>query len=427
MNKSNKNKTSNAQSSTQQLKQALSQVTSSLAKTNRALSRNNNNSNNNNNRRKKNRNKNRNQNQPQLDYNNFLTQNSGLPKGNFNPMQNNTIPFKPQVSARKDLNNTFALTEWERLEIARYAQAMADPFSIKQTDLPHMPLLSHQSIRNYASGTFYTNDTGFGSITVHPDYCVSNDQTFAVTASSATSPSSVVSAGTSPALQFQMNGPYDQATYQLGTEYGLQYRIVSLGIRIRYQGPVVEAAGTCYTIEMEPKASTDANPFAGFLISDIKAAPTWKEYSVMNGSWHAVTRHILSNKDFDYKGWNSVNGNMQYAELFSTTTDSLDQCSNIAIAIQGFGSQPFEFEVVCHFEVVGDGLPTRTVTSDQSKYVQKLSSNMRKVQAADNTTPSHSVDGVEEVKVANSTDWLDTSKITPLLETGVDLLSLVFG
>jgi hypothetical protein len=221
MNKSNKNKTSNAQSSTQQLKQALSQVTSSLAKTNRALSRNNNNSNNNNNRRKKNRNKNRNQNQPQLDYNNFLTQNSGLPKGNFNPMQNNTIPFKPQVSARKDLNNTFSLTEWERLEIARYTQAMADPFSIKQTDLPHMPLLSHQSIRNYASGTFYTNDTGFGSITVHPDYCVSNDQTFAVTASSATSPSSVVSAGTSPALQFQMNGPYNQATYQLGTEYGL--------------------------------------------------------------------------------------------------------------------------------------------------------------------------------------------------------------
>lgn len=414
MNNSNKNKNSNKQSSTQQLKQALSQVTSSLAKTNKALSR----SNNSNIPKKKNRKNVRKQ--PNLDYDNFLQ--SGLPSGAFRPMENNTIFSKPQYSARKDFGNAFSLTEWERMEIARYTHAMADPFSIKQTDLPHMPLLAHQSIRNYASGTFYTNAAGFGSITVHPDYCVSNDQTFAVTASSATSPNTVVSSGIAPALQFTMNGPYPQSAYQLGTEYGLQFRIVSLGIRIRYMGSVVNAAGTCYTIEMEPKASTDSDPFAGFEVKDIKAAPTWKEYSIMNGTWHAVTRHILSTKDFDYKGLNTGTGQIQYAELFATSTTSLDQCSNIAIAIQCTDSQPFEFEVVCHFEVVGDGLPTRTVVSDQSKHVAKINSNLRKVQAADNTTPAHSVDGVDDVVVTNPQSWLSSKTITPLVQAGLELL-----
>lgn len=401
------------QNKKQSLKQAVNQLSTSLAKTAKSLISNTN---------KKKQLVVKRKNGQTVNYDNFLQQKKT--GGNDKPMVNNSqvFPIKQQPKRRPYSLKIEELADWEKEEIARYAVAMSDPFSIKQTDLPHMPLLAHQSIRNYASGTFYTNAAGFGSITVHPDYCVSNDQTFAVTASSATSPNTVVSSGIAPALQFTMNGPYPQSAYQLGTEYGLQFRIVSLGIRIRYMGSVVNAAGTCYTIEMEPKASTDSDPFAGFEVKDIKAAPTWKEYSIMNGTWHAVTRHILSTKDFDYKGLNTGTGQIQYAELFATSTTSLDQCSNIAIAIQCTDSQPFEFEVVCHFEVVGDGLPTRTVVSDQSKHVAKINSNLRKVQAADNTTPAHSVDGVDDVVVTNPQSWLSSKTITPLVQAGLELL-----
>lgn len=401
------------QNKKQSLKQAVNQLSTSLAKTAKSLISNTN---------KKKQLVVKRKNGQTVNYDNFLQQKKM--GGNDKPMVNNSqvFPIKQQPKRRPYSLKIEELADWEKEEIARYAVAMSDPFSIKQTDLPHMPLLAHQSIRNYASGTFYTNAAGFGSITVHPDYCVSNDQTFAVTASSATSPNTVVSSGIAPALQFTMNGPYPQSAYQLGTEYGLQFRIVSLGIRIRYMGSVVNAAGTCYTIEMEPKASTDSDPFAGFEVKDIKAAPTWKEYSIMNGTWHAVTRHILSTKDFDYKGLNTGTGQIQYAELFATSTTSLDQCSNIAIAIQCTDSQPFEFEVVCHFEVVGDGLPTRTVVSDQSKHVAKINSNLRKVQAADNTTPAHSVDGVDDVVVTNPQSWLSSKTITPLVQAGLELL-----
>jgi hypothetical protein len=293
-------------------------------------------------------------------------------------------------------------------EVAAFALAMSDPFSIKETSLPAMPLLSHQSCRNYSSGTFVCNGTGFGSVSVIPCYTVTNDLSDAVITSTAGSPNAFETAGAGTSASFAMNGPYNSGAYDLGANYGLQFRFVALGIRIRFQGTAVNAAGQCYTLELEPKSATRLNQIGGYTIPEIKANPNWKEYSVMNGGWHGVVRHILSRKDLDFQGINftpqmppASSTIFQYAELWSPISNqsSLDMTQNIGIAVQSSAAATFEWEVVTHYEVVGTNLPTRILSGNKELQVMNYNHKLRLIDTKDNDSPAHSIVGSPDVKI----------------------------
>jgi hypothetical protein len=318
------------------------------------------------------------------------------------------------------------IKEGYSVQFANWAKAYSDPWSVKSVSMPAMPLLLHQQVRTKQSGLFFTNANGNGTIMVVPAQCATNNSGNAVVASSMLSGDVFPTFGLGTNLAFSMQGPYDEAAYALGTETGLQFRIAALGLRIRYLGTVLNAAGTGYSIEVEPKNNTPTGGIVGYGITDIKNNPTWKEFSVMNGEWHGITRQFLSMKDLDYQGFDSAEGVFSYAELNNATASisSLDNTANLGIYIAATPNQKFEFEVACHLEVVGQNLPQRTKAHYEQEKVLKLNDAYRNVRVQDNITPDNSMGKRPD----ESGGWLDilgqaAIKLAPL---AIEAISTLF-
>jgi hypothetical protein len=285
------------------------------------------------------------------------------------------------------------------VDALHWSKAYGDPFQAKEVSMPVGPILYHQNLKNHISGTGACNANGKGWITVIPTLCVTKDQTYAVTVSNISSSDLIEPPGvTGTTTQYAMNGPYTSADYNNQNISGKQFRIAALGIRVRYFGIALEAAGACYTIQLEPK-KVSPEGLIGYGINDIKNSPSWKEYNFMNGEWHSITRHITSMKDFDYQCYDQATTTFSYAELAGGTAGgapviipSMDNTTDMAIYMSSSANATFEFEVVCHYEAVGQDLPSQTIVPENEAKVKEVVSAFKQARSLDNLSPDHSVD-----------------------------------
>jgi len=287
----------------------------------------------------------------------------------------------------------------------RFAKVYADPFIQESARIPAFPMNSSQLCRSYASGKGVLNANGNGYITCNIGNGIFSDQPVACYTSGAGASDVIVFGNYTGVSTVSTNSEFTSTNFYTNAgSFNKAFRVVAFGVRVRYLGTEYYAAGTCYALQMSPK--TSANSLNGFNIADFKGYPGFKEYSFADREWHSVTRHITSSEDFQYQGWNTSANACQYLSNDYNNQLSFDALNNIGFFLNGTAGQPFEFEVVGHYEVVGPNITRNAVVPVDMKGVNQVTSSYTKMRHLDSVTPDHSV----ERKPDQKGGWIDILK-----------------
>jgi hypothetical protein len=318
---------------------------------------------------------------------------------------------KTQMKDTNELmyNQTISGHFYTTPDIAKWAEVYSNPFSTQAARIPKAPLLPTQLIRNYAHGKGVCNSNGNGYVLISPACGATNDLVTVSFSNGPAAPDATSFAGTTDVGGATTSSHYASTNFVLEAQSGnLIFRPVAVGIKIRYIGTVLNAAGTCYTLQITPGAPEDN--LQDFIVSDFTAYPNYKEYSFKGSQWHALTRHIRFEEDFHYQGFSNEDGVMKYAMLGgeSTSPPSLDWETTMSIYMNAIANAPFEWEFVGHYEIVGPNLDRIGSVNPKSDHVEKVVSSYNKLRNVDNTTKDHSA--------GQPGGWVD------VLKKGVDIL-----
>lgn len=321
----------------------------------------------------------------------------------------------------KAMTNAIKRTDKELFmqpDTAKFDMVYLDPFLQGPASLPVPPLLSHQNVRCTSSGRGQTNANGNGWVVVRPAELPASDGVPISFSTGLNSDSiSPLAVGSASAAT---NSPYTYADFKYGEDPTKVYRLVAVGLRARFLGSTFNAAGVCYTCEVESK--TNETSLTGFDVTDIKNQPSWKEYTFRDRSWHSITRHIQSQADFRYV--TNVDGTgWEYADTVGAGVLTQDTQFNMGMYFSMGPSQAFEWEVSCHFEAVGPNLPTRRVVKYDEPKVQTMVSEAKRRRFKDSTTKDHAV-GIQPEQSGGFLDFLKSAAdvVVPLIPSLLSLL-----
>lgn len=295
---------------------------------------------------------------------------------------------------------------------AKFAEVYTQPFTDKSVSLPVYPLESHQTMVFKANGTGTTNANGYGYISCNwANFAASTVPCVAV--SNGAGPDNWAVAGAGVTL-VNSNSPYALTDFDLGqTQPEYQMRIVAAGVRTKYIGTTLNQAGICGCIQLTKSQVADV---AGMNFADVKRQPGYKERNFDRG-WCTATRHIQSPADYEYQGYDVGTGFWTYTPLFSTTAVSMDSFYNTGCYIKCEANAPFEWEAICHIEVIGPKLMTRKSVADNTPFVNSVVQTYKKIREQDNFTPDHEVPKTGAAKPASwlSKIWKYAEPLLPLI------------
>jgi hypothetical protein len=200
-------------------------------------------------------------------------------------------------------------------------------------------------------------------------------------------PATVGPAGTTDVLTGLSTSPFTMADFNAG-DFLKSFRVVSVGLRIRYTGTQLEKSGRVFTIQMHPRKQ-DAD-LIGIGINDLERFGSYKESSFSNNKWHSVIRLIQSPADYMFQS--IKNGNcLTYNITKEGTNCSFDQLNTMGIFIQAQPGISFEVEASAHFEICGPNLNFRQQVQANPTFVEALSDAFHTKRYKDKTTKDHSV------------------------------------
>jgi hypothetical protein len=267
---------------------------------------------------------------------------------------------------------------------AAYARVYADPFLSEGARLPKFPLLASSLERYFATGVSQLNGAGKGWITVNgAQFIGNNSQSVSYSDAASGDP---VGAG----AQFaNSNSPrtvqqFDTIAAPLTNVEG---RLIALGIRVRYTGATYQGQGTVLSAQVTPLAES----FSGQNYTDFQKNPGVKERQFNRNNWISVTRHFECEEDALYIRYNTDNSRFIYAG--SQGDVSFDDTDRIALYMQGLPNGNYEWEVVGHYEIIGQNLVRRAVTRLDTVGTEQVHSALAQHRFKDKTTPDHNVGG----------------------------------
>lgn len=242
---------------------------------------------------------------------------------------------------------------------ADYAKALINPFA-KLDIMPCIPDLvstASQKVRAFCRTQFALGTQGAGGIAVWPWNLIMNDiRTFT------SLPVNCIVATTNayPATDMQfINTDFNSSTIpgvtnvtgnsiysssQLTTNSERSVRLVSCGLRVAYVGPAFQTNGQIVAWR-NPNATNRVNPGSDTLVELAKAqTATWDKN---DGNWFMTNYAPIKTTDSDYvPAIGDPLTQLTYNRLMG------------GIFIQGTPGDQFTAEVVAHFEVIGDNVPT---------------------------------------------------------------------
>jgi len=334
------------------------------------------------------------------------TKSNPNPVSTIQTMKNMSDSLVKNVS--KMGSNEVAVTK----DAIRWATLYADPFLDKPGSLPALPTLPHQQLVTKISAVATTNAAGYGWVMLRPACAVINDFQciWASKAGSANYPSVLDSDF------YTADSPFSKTDFTAGTgTNGKSFRIVTLGLRVRYIGTTLNAAGTAFTFQLTPG---EQGPWDGGVVNFtpqiIRAYGNYKERSFRGSEWHTVTRHILRAEDFLYQ--NVTNDNFTYLLNTQSGQVSFDNTNTMCILIKCQPDQPFELEMKAHFEIYGPNLSYRTLIKADDEFVDNVKHAYAKKRFQDISTKDHSVG----IKPTDAGGWWPTVKT--VLQEGVKLV-----
>lgn len=224
-----------------------------------------------------------------------------------------------------------------------YARALANPFTGPLACVPSFPAFLTRRARVYCKGVLTTSSTNsFGYILAEPTNMVANDidAVSVSTAASAVTAAQNTVAGDAAIALFRTNSEYTQA--QFGTGAGLlQYRVVAMGIRVRYIGTNLNEGGILIGLH-EP----DHDTLVGSGITQFDAQVESRRM-IVGKRWTTVL----------YKPVNSVDANLRPNFALASTNTAWYMGFVIQSAVT---AQNFEFEVYAIHELEGRTLRGKT-------------------------------------------------------------------
>lgn len=293
-----------------------------------------------------------------------------------------------------------------------FGKIYGDPFLKENARLPVLPILPTKMLRTVASGNGIFNSSGVFYITTSPGLTVtSNFNSVWYSNNSASPPFIDRNTETHPIGVATMKSPYTMSDFEYGSENGLSFRLVSLGIRVKYTGTVLNASGTVFMAQTNPRVSMD-----GYTTDDIKKMQGFKEYPFRSGKWHPLIRHLTQENDKDFI--QQTANSFVYSENNTASLEGQNYLSLIAI---GTPASTVEWEVVAHFEICGPLLEDRAVGHVDSKGTETIVNSFAKKRDKDSTTPDHTMDDNKFTKFIN-TVVSGAEKLLPLLPNVLAML-----
>lgn len=264
---------------------------------------------------------------------------------------------------------------------AAFAKVYTDPFSTDSARIPVFPIVSSSLERYYATGKGSTNANGNGWITCAPLYCATQDAG-GIEYSNAGSGDGVSSGFVGSAT----NSPHPISSfYTITGNYSV--RVVAFGIRVRYLGSTLNAAGSVLAAQMSPLGDSAG----GETYDTTKQLPGFKEYTFRDQKWHSTTRHIEATQDTFFCEYDKDSSRWIFPD--SNGAHPWDENYRMFMYIAAGPNQPFEWEVVGHYELVGINLPRRGVTQPDSTGMEQVVGTMTERRHRDSTTPDHNGGG----------------------------------
>lgn len=217
-----------------------------------------------------------------------------------------------------------------------YAHTLLDPFSGPATCLPYPPSIPSMKMKVFARGTAYTGTNNVGFVSVKPTlaYDAANPnlavcftgKTFATNSISHTT-------ATVGVTGVNFNSPFALADFS--SDY-LSWRIVSMGIRLKWVGTELDRGGICYALQHPDHLS-----LSGFNSATMGAFTQVQITTPVSGGWSSEVIYTpVAPADYDYTPTNTVSGDVPaWAILFTHPS------------VTGAGA--YYFEVYMNVECIG--------------------------------------------------------------------------
>ena len=273
-------------------------------------------------------------------------------------------------------------------ELRLLAAGMMNPFNKQSTGMRLKDSSNSVTDTFYVktNGTGQTNSNGLGWVGCSPALMVANDLD-SINYSVSTSGDTMFVDG----KQITSGSPFTKSKFFNGIDNSGEnaFRIVSVGIRVRNLSTVFQSSGRIYGVQSNPRIV----PLNDYSPVDINKIPH-KEYPYQNDDWHAVTRHITDPLDYDFQ-WIIEGSSSSYLAIYEggdvDSGESLDNPLNLGMFIATNSAQPYEWEIVGHYERKGPNLQNPSIAKPNQQGMATLTYAMGKTRLMDSSIPDHSV------------------------------------
>lgn len=215
-----------------------------------------------------------------------------------------------------------------------YALSLADPFEGPEgACIPDYPALMTERMRVWVKGNFATSSVnGFGYIAMCPLDALSSNQIFLKTTSPASTLTQIDFTSGADVSDYVSNSPYSTAA-------GFQWRVVSAGLRILYDGNELQRGGLVVGLHEPGHEPLQTATQASML--QFKEA---RQFSITSKVWTTLLHRPVDSSDINFSS-QSVPFINQGGGYMAFIVQSYDTT--------GTNQQSFAFEAVVNIEVQG--------------------------------------------------------------------------
>lgn len=234
-----------------------------------------------------------------------------------------------------------------------YAISLLDPYGSIPCCLPTFPALPSQKLKGWVRGTVMVGQASAGFVLAQP-LCVNNLTSGSGTAVVYTNSSYPF--GRTPTLAelyaptlmggltaANFNSPFTVTNFDVNNVGAVEWRPVSLGIRVRYSGTELNRGGTIFLIE-EPDHQE-------FIAEDTTTISKFKNCLrvPVTRSWATVNWIPKRSTELEYTGQMYYSGPSGGVSKYG-----------LLILFTGTPGNTFDFEVCMNYEAIGYSVPSRT-------------------------------------------------------------------
>ncbi len=213
----------------------------------------------------------------------------------------------------------------------RYIKAIHAPWSAIRACVPLPPCFPSQKLQCWYKGTMSTGTQGIGFVFVDPVQGVTNDKDFGTyTGSNFAGTGLDQNPLTTGVTAFQSNSPFVDSNFTADETY---YRIVAVGIRVRYVGSELNRGGSVVSLVEPDHASLNGFGIGSLLsYAGVHTQPTGRR-------WHECVWFPIDATEIAYRNSPSAEGTMCMAVMVKAAS------AGTAVS--------YEFEVYGKYEIHG--------------------------------------------------------------------------